>query len=135
MPALTDKVKQAIELADLSPLATASASGMPNVVPIKFVIIHNDDELWLVDNFMDKTRQNLIDNSVAALNILVPEHNMAYQIKGTTTIETSGDNYQRMREKVLKVKPDAPAKALVILHITEIYDCWPGPQLGQQIAH
>ncbi len=133
MPKLTDKVKQAITLADLSPLATISATGVPNVIPIKFVFIENDDELWLVDNFMDKTRQNLEQNPIAALNILVPEHNMAYQIKGTTNIETAGDKYQRMREQVLAIKPDAPAKALVVLHITEIYNCWPGPELGQRL--
>ena len=42
MGKLTDAVKNAIKEADLYPLATASNSGHPNVVPVKFVLIEND---------------------------------------------------------------------------------------------
>ena len=133
MGKLNDAVKSAIKQADLYPLATASNSGQPNVVPVKFVLIENDSELWLVDNFMDKSLTNLIQNPVAALNILVPEQNIAYQIKGTTTIETSGENYQKMRDIVLNVKPDAPAKGLIVMQVTEVFDCWPGPTIGHRI--
>ena len=133
MAKLSDETKKAIEKADLSPLATASKSGLPNVIPIKFVIIENDEELWLVDNFMDKSRHNLENNPVAALNILLPDDNIAYQIKGTSTIETDGEDYQRMRDQVLSVKPDAPAKALIKLHVKEVYDCWPGPNIGKRL--
>jgi len=133
MAKLNNSVKAAIEQADLTPLATASSEGYPNVVPIKFVLIENDEELWLVDNFMDKTLNNIEQNPVAAINILIPEQNISYQIKGTLNIETSGDKYQKMRDIVLKVKPDAPAKGLVIMIVTEVFDCWPGPSIGHRL--
>jgi predicted pyridoxine 5'-phosphate oxidase superfamily flavin-nucleotide-binding protein len=133
MGKLSTALKNAIEKAELFPLATASDSGLPNVVPIKFVLIENDDELWLVDNFMDKTLQNLQQNPAAALNILIPDDNISFQIKGHTRIETEGANYQRMRDVVLKVKPDAPAKSLIVMDITEIFDCWPGNKIGQRL--
>lgn len=133
MGKLSTALKDAIEKAELFPLATASASGLPNVVPIKFVLIENDDELWLVDNFMGKTLQNLQQNPVSALNILIPDDNISFQIKGHTRIETEGENYQRMRDLVLKVKPDAPAKSLIIMDIIEIFDCWPGNTIGQRL--
>ena len=82
---------------------------------------------------MDKTLTNLVQNPIAALNILVPEKDIAYQIKGTTTIETRGDNYQKMRDIVLEVKPDAPAKGLIVMQVTEVFDCWPGPTIGHRI--
>jgi predicted pyridoxine 5'-phosphate oxidase superfamily flavin-nucleotide-binding protein len=133
MGKLSTALKNAIEKAELFPLATASDSGLPNVVPIKFVLIENDDELWLVDNFMGKTLQNLQQNPAAALNILIPDDNISFQIKGHTRIETEGENYQRMRDVVLKVKPDAPAKSLIVMDITEIFDCWPGKTIGQRL--
>lgn len=133
MGKLTSEVKHAIGKADLFPLATASATGMPNVVPIKFVYVQDDDTLWLVDNFMTKTMQNLQQNQQASLNVLVTEDDIYLQIKGTTQIETHGDNYQAMREKVLAVKPDAPAKSLVLLKVTEVYQCKPGDTLGQRL--
>ena len=133
MGKLSTALKNAIEKSELFPLATASDSGLPNVVPIKFVLIENDDELWLVDNFMGKTLQNLQQNPVAALNVLIPNDNISFQIKGNTRIETEGENYQRMRDVVLKAKPDAPAKSLIIMDITEIFDCWPGNTIGQRL--
>ena len=133
MGKLSSQIKDAIRKAELYPLATASSSGLPNVVPIKLVFIENDNELWLVDNFMTKTLQNLKQNPSAALNILIPDDNISYQIKGNTRIETDGENYNRMRESVLKANPDHPAKSLVIMQITEIFDCWPGSTIGDRL--
>ena len=133
MGKLSNAVKNAIEKAELYPLATASSSGLPNVIPIKLVFIENDNELWLVDNFMTKTLQNLQQNPTAALNILIPDDKISYQIKGHTLIEREGENYNRMRETVLKANPDHPAKSLIIMHITEIFDCWPGSTIGNRL--
>ena len=82
MGKLSTVVKEAIVKAELYPLAPLSSSGLPNVVPIKLVFIENDNELWLVDNFMTKTLQNLQQNPAAALNILIPDDKISYQIKG-----------------------------------------------------
>ena len=133
MGKLSTALKEAIVKAELYPLATASSSGLPNVVPIKLVFIENDNELWLVDNFMTKTLQNLQQNPAAALNILIPDDNISYQIKGNTRIETDGENYNRMRKSVLKANPAHPAKSLVIMQITEIFDCWPGSTIGNRL--
>jgi predicted pyridoxine 5'-phosphate oxidase superfamily flavin-nucleotide-binding protein len=133
MGKLSITLKEAIVKAELYPLATASSSGLPNVIPIKLVFIENDNELWLVDNFMTKTLKNLRQNPAAALNILVPDEKISYQIKGHTRIETEGKNYNRMKKKVLKANPNHPAKSLVIMHITEIFDCWPGSTIGNRL--
>ena len=94
MGKLTSIIKTAINQADLFPLATASQEGNPNVIPVKFVLIENDDELWLVDNFMDKTLNNLKQNPLVALNVLIPEQNISYQIKGTITSDLMEDEDQ-----------------------------------------
>jgi predicted pyridoxine 5'-phosphate oxidase superfamily flavin-nucleotide-binding protein len=133
MAKLTTELKQAIAKAELYPLATASKTGMPNVIPIKFVFVADDDTLWLTDNFMNKTMKNLRQNPQAALNVDIPSDNIYIQIKGTTEIESIGENYEAMRKKVLAVKPDAPANSLVIMKITEIYQCLPGDTLGQRL--
>ena len=133
MGKLSTALKEAIVKAELYPLATASISGLSNVIPIKLVFIENDNELWLVDNFMTKTLQNLQQNPFAALNILIPDDKISYQIKGQTRIETEGEKYNSMRESVLKANPEHPAKSLVIMHITEIFDCWPGSTIGNRL--
>ena len=49
-------------------LATASKDGVPNVAPMGMVILQDDLEtIWIVDNYMNKTLCNLLDNPVCSL--------------------------------------------------------------------
>ena len=48
-------------------LATSSKEGVPNVVPIGFLWVANDKEIWVIDNYMNKTYANIKENPVAAV--------------------------------------------------------------------
>ena len=133
MAKLSSDFKQAFNTIELFPLATCSNSGIPNVVPVKFIFIENDDELWIVDNFMSKTIKNLTKNPHAALYVYASEMNICCQIKGNISIQTSGDKYDRMRNNIHKIRADAPAKSLVIMKVTDIYQCAPGSNAGERI--
>ena len=56
---LTAEMKEAFSKSELYPLATASSSSEPKVVPIKDGFIESDNELWLVDNYMLKSLKNM----------------------------------------------------------------------------
>ena len=114
MGQLTTQMKQAILNTELFPLATSSKTNRPNVVPVKCVVIENDNTLWLVDNFFNKTRSNIEENPIAAIYVFPTDTSLCFQIKGTVEIKTSGFDYQRMRTIVHSVNPDLPARALVV---------------------
>ena len=133
MAKLTSDMKQAFNNMKLFPLATSSCSGIPNVVPVKYVFVENDDEIWIIDNFMSKTINNMTDNPQAALYVYATEINVCCQIKGNISIQTSGDKYDRMRSNIHKILPDAPAKSLVVMNVTDIYQCAPGCNAGERI--
>lgn len=130
MAQLNSTIKKALMDSELFPLATATPQGIPNVVPIKYVLIENDQTLWLVDNFMNKTLTNIQQNPFAALYVYQPEAKLCVQIKGRLELMNSGPDFERMRQKVHETRPDLPAKSLVILHLTELYQCMPGPEAG-----
>jgi len=130
---LPAEIKAAFNCIRLFPFATASSSGIPNVVPVKFIFTENDNELWFVDNFMLKTLENMTQNPHASLYVYDTKKSICCQIKGTVRIQTSGENFDRMKRNVHKLLPDAPAKSLVILNITEIYQCMPGENVGKRI--
>ena len=52
---LTSAIKAAIEQAGLFPLATAAPDGLPNVVPVKWLEVADDQTLWITDNYLRKT--------------------------------------------------------------------------------
>lgn len=63
MVKLTPEMKEAFAGMKIFPFATASKNGDPNVVPIGFCKLQEDEEtIWIADNYFYKTRKNLDEN-------------------------------------------------------------------------
>jgi len=133
MAALTEEMKTAFATIKAFPVATASKDGWPNVVPIGFVELVDDETIWIADNFMKKTLANLRENPKAAIYVWGPETKGCFQIKGDVSIVTEGEDFQKMREIVLAKMSQAPAKSLIVVTITEVFSCTPGPGAGDRI--
>ena len=133
MVSLTAEMKETFSKIKVFPVSTASRSGVPNVSLIAFVRLAGDDTIWLADNFMKKTIANLTENPQAAISVYDPESKKCFQIKGSVTIKTSGPDFEKMTSWVHDKKPELPAKSLVILKITEVFNCVAGPDAGKKI--
>jgi hypothetical protein len=115
------------------PVATASKDGTPNVVPLGVVELIDDETIWITDNFMNKSISNLRTNPKIAIYIWGPEIKGCFQIKGVTSIRTSGKEYDEMKAKLNVKNPALPARSLIIVKITEVYECKPGPTAGTKL--
>jgi len=133
MAKLTAEMKEAFGKMKIFPVATASKDGTPNVIPIGVVELVNDETIWLTDNFMNKTLYNLRTNPKIALYVWGPDIKGCFQIKGTASIRSSGKEYDEMREKINRKNPALPARSLIIVRITEVFECQPGPKAGSKI--
>ncbi|MDR2845686.1 MAG: pyridoxamine 5'-phosphate oxidase family protein [Candidatus Methanoplasma sp.] len=134
MVKLNDDVKSIFAGVKIFSLATASKAGVPNVVPVGMLFLQPDDEtVWIVDNFMDKTLTNLKENPKASFYIWSPEGADAYQIKGTVTIENSGADYQKAVDIAHKKRETLPAKNLIKLKITDVFYVTSGPKAGKRV--
>jgi len=130
---LSPHMQEAIARTELFPFATASLSGIPNVIPVKFVWVAASDTLWIADNYFDKTLANLRENPRAALYVWSKDPKLCVQIKGDITIHTEGEEYETMKTRARAEKPDLPARSLVVLRIREIYQCLPGDGPGRRL--
>jgi hypothetical protein len=133
MAKLTAEMKEAFGKMKIFPVATASKDGTPNVIPIGIVELVNDETIWITDNFMNKTLSNLRTNPKIALYVWGPDIKGCFQIKGTASIRSSGKEYDEMREKINRKNPALPARSLIIVRITEVFECQPGPKAGSKI--
>ena len=131
MPA---EVRETLEKQKPIPIATASKSGVPNVVFVGLLKIVDDETLMLADNFFNKTAQNLIENPKIAILCYNSETKKSFQIKGNVTLCKEGENFATMKAWVHGVNDKLPAKACVMVKITEIYNAMWGPAAGKQIA-
>ena len=133
MVRLNDEMKETFKKITLFPVATASAGGVPNVTPIAFVLLVADDTVWLADNFMKKTLANVTENPKAAIYLWEPESKKCFQVKGDVTVKTQGPDYEKMKTMVQEKKPGLPAKSLLEMKITEVFECNPGPDAGKKL--
>jgi predicted pyridoxine 5'-phosphate oxidase superfamily flavin-nucleotide-binding protein len=133
MVQLTPEIKEMFEKVPAFPLATASSSGDPNVVPIKSVWLIDDETISICDNFMKKSLANLQENPRASISVWGPGTKGCIQIKGDIEIQTSGEAYDEMRARIRAKSDKNPAKSLLIMKITEVYICTPGPDAGKKI--
>ncbi|MDR0198790.1 MAG: pyridoxamine 5'-phosphate oxidase family protein [Methanomassiliicoccaceae archaeon] len=134
MVKLTSEIKNDMSKVKLFPFATSSRSGEPNVVPIGMLLLQDDDEtVWVIDNFMQKSLKNVTENPQASFYIWSPDTEGSYQVKGTVKIETSGKDYEFARDFAKNKKKELPAKTLLKMKITSVYSVKPGPTAGAKI--
>ncbi|WP_292347893.1 MULTISPECIES: pyridoxamine 5'-phosphate oxidase family protein [unclassified Methanoregula] len=133
MVTLTRDMKDLFARIKLFPVATASKKGVPHVTPIAFVSLVRDDTIWLADNYMSKTLANIRENPFLALYLYDADSKKCCQIHGRVEVKTTGTDYEAMKKMVLDKKPGLPAKSLLVMTITDVYDCMPGPGAGKKV--
>jgi predicted pyridoxine 5'-phosphate oxidase superfamily flavin-nucleotide-binding protein len=133
MVKLTSEMKEVFSQQKIFAAATASKNGIPNVAPVATVQLIADDTIWIGDNYMVKTLANVRENPYLALYIWDPEKKRCFQIKGTVTIKTSGPDYEKIKAKIKEKGAHYPAKGLLIVTITDVFECTPGSLAGQKI--
>ena len=126
MKAVFSKVK-------LFPVATASKTGVPNVAPIAFVQLVGDDTLWIGDNYMVKSLANMKENPQVAVYTYDPDVKRCFQIKGKVLIQTSGPDFEKMKGIIKAKNEKYPAKTLLVVKITEVFECTPGATAGKKV--
>ena len=118
MARLPEAVKKAISKQEIFPVATSNQDCTPNVVYIKYLKVVDDETVLIADNFLNKTRDNILSNGKIAF-VVLDEEKGSFQIKGTAQRLTEGAMFDEVRQWV----PDKlPRVAAIIMHIEEIYN-------------
>ena len=133
MVSLTKEVKDAFSATKLFPIATASKAGEPNVTPHGFVMLIDDETVWIGDIFMKNTIKNVMENPRASIYLQGPETKGCYQVKGDVTVKSSGPEFDKLTAMVKSKMPAAQARHLLIMKISGVYQCAPGPNAGDKI--
>ena len=93
---LTADVKKAISLQEVFPVATCNKDGIPNVVYIKYLKVIDDQTILITDNYLSKTRDNILNNGKIAF-VVLDSNKGSYQIKGTTERFEKGPMYDEVQ--------------------------------------
>lgn len=118
MAQLTDEVKKAISKQEVFPVATSNQDGIPNVVYIKYLKVIDDQTVLIADNYLNKTRDNILNNGKITF-VVLDDDKGSYQIKGTAERLTKGDMFDEVQKWALD---RLPRTAAVVMNVEEIYN-------------
>jgi len=116
---INKKQKKLIEKGVLA-LATLGPKNRPNVVAVACCKVVEEDKILITDNFMNKTRNNLLRNNKVAIAVWSNDWEEGYQFKGKAKYLTSG-KWKKMVDEDSDNK-DLAHKAAVLVTIDEIWD-------------
>ena len=138
MAKMNMKVRTLFENQRTIAMATASADGTPNAIPIGAKKVLDDETILISDQFFNKTLANLRENPRVSLSFWDAETHESYQIKGNITIETSGEIFEKTKawidEMARAINVPLKSKGAVVVKITKVFTNAPGPDAGAKIA-
>ncbi len=113
--------------------ATVSKEGIPNNAPKRSTRVFNDETLVFSEGTGGTTYKNILDGSKIAVAVVDRDKLEGYRFLGTPEVFTEGEIYNKSAELSLKSGMPKP-KAVIMIHIDEIYSLKPGPMAGKKIG-
>lgn len=132
MAQLTQEMKEMI-LTQQCFHATVNKEGIPNNAPKRSTRVVDDQTLIFNEGVGGTTYRNILDGSKVAVAVVNREILDGYRFIGTPEVLTSGEIYEKSAEMSLKAGMPKP-KAVILIHIDEIYSLKPGPMAGKRIG-
>ena len=134
MAKITEEMKEVVTKAQMPMIGTASRDATPNVVPIRFTKVVSENEILLMDNYMNKTRANVEANPQVAISVWDPDVRKGFQFKGKARIDKDGRIFEEGVKWVRSRRPEIAPRAAIIVTVDEIYLIGSGPNAGKRVA-
>jgi predicted pyridoxine 5'-phosphate oxidase superfamily flavin-nucleotide-binding protein len=103
-------------------VATVTPDGKPNLSPKGTTTVFDDEHLMFVDVASPGTIANLAVNPAVEINVVDPIVRKGYRFKGTATVFTDGDTFERA-VAVLRERGSTTARermrSIVLIEVTD----------------
>jgi predicted pyridoxine 5'-phosphate oxidase superfamily flavin-nucleotide-binding protein len=119
MGILTDDMRRLVET-ELGFVATVCADGTPNLSPKGTTLVWDDAHLVFADIRSPGTVENLRHNPSIEINVVDQFSRKGYRFKGTATVHTDGDVFERgvaFYEARGTVRPRERIRSIVIVAV------------------
>jgi len=126
------EIKAVFEKQRVIPMATADKHARPNVILVGMWYWADDETLVVSDNYLNKTKANLMENPIVAFNGWAD--GKSYQIKCRVHWETEGPRYEQIHKMATTGTRQFPGKAAVVCAVEEVYQGSCGQGAGAKLV-
>ena len=134
MTAVPKRARDLMSHGKVMALATASADGEPNVVPMQQCWWYDDNTMVVGDFFMDATKANVQENGRASFSLWQDKPSEGYKFKGAAEYLANGPEYDLANGEMKKKMPAKDFKGVVVVRVEKVFDIKAGPTAGQLIT-
>lgn len=127
---MENHLKEFLLIAESKAIATFG-NGAINVVPVSTINIV-EEEIVLVDYFMEKTVSNILENE--NISLVAWKDLFGYQLKCKARYEKEGKLFSEMVDFVKQTLPDRVVKGILILKIEEVFDIAPTKKTKEEFG-
>jgi len=120
MGLLTNEIKNIIEQQKLGYVATVSPENTPNLSPKGTISVWDDEHLVFADIKSPKTMANLEKNPSLEINVVDPITRKGYRFKGTGTILSSGQEYDKIISYYSNIGIKSKIGRVVLIKVTSV---------------
>ncbi|MBI9065773.1 MAG: pyridoxamine 5'-phosphate oxidase family protein [Salinivirgaceae bacterium] len=130
---ITEEIKEFFKSIPIMAFSTVNNEGIPNVVIIGSKKIVNDDTIWVIDTFFNKTKENILQNN--KVSIALWQGLKGYQIKGSSIYHSNGKTFDDAKNWILQLKPQKIVKGVVEIKVSVIFSITPSyEEAGKKVA-
>ena len=117
MPILTPDMRRVVDQQRLGFAATVCPDGTPNLSPKGTTAAWDDDHLVFADICSPQTIANLRANPAIEINVVDPIARKGYRFKGTATILTGGELFDRILAWFRARGTQSPIRSIVLVEV------------------
>ena len=119
---LTPDMRRVVLEQRLGFVATVTPDGRPNLSPKGTTTVWDDSHLMFADIASPGTVHNIASNPNVEVNVVDPIVRRGYRFKGTATVATSGEQFERglalLRERG-STTPRERVRSIVVVEVTD----------------
>jgi len=120
MGLLTNEIKNLIEQQKLGYVATVSPDNTPNLSPKGTISVWGEEHLVFADIKSPQTMANLEKNSSLEINVVDPIARKGFRFKGTGTILSSGQEYDKIISYYSKMGIKSKIGRVVLIKVSSV---------------
>ena len=120
MGLLTNEIKNLIEQQKLGYVATVSPDNTPNLSPKGTISVWDDEHLVFADIKSPQTMKNLEKNPSLEINVVDPIARKGFRFKGTGTILSSGQEYDKIISYYSKMGIKSKIGRVVLIKVSSV---------------
>ncbi|MBT4870269.1 MAG: pyridoxamine 5'-phosphate oxidase family protein [Candidatus Diapherotrites archaeon] len=112
---INEELKQLIESNPLS-FSTINKTLAPHIIYVMYAKVIDKNKILITDNYMEKTKQNILYNNKVSLSVLVGE--VAFEIIGTAKYFEEGNYFDQVKN--MPENKEEPCKGAIVVSVEKI---------------